>query len=124
MPEEWPYDARNWRGLSGDKVVYMNPPYGRKLPLCMKAANVANPPVWALVPSRLGTKWWDEYVRPFHRIQFLQRISFYDSFGRVRKNTPFSSTLVGMEFDLDVVNTVAQRMVERVGIPLRIEVGS
>lgn len=55
-------DAR-WRNYVAHGLVYVNPPYGRALPIwmakCREQAALGTQ-IIALVPSRTDTRWWGE----------------------------------------------------------------
>lgn len=54
--------AKSWAGES----VFMNPPYGRKIPGWMKKAfnsTLEDATVVCLVPARTDTQWWHNYAQ-------------------------------------------------------------
>lgn len=62
--------AQEW----GGEVCWMNPPYGRYLPMWMKKAweaSLKGATVVCLVPSRTDTAWWHDYAQK-GEIRFLR----------------------------------------------------
>jgi phage N-6-adenine-methyltransferase len=60
--------AQEWTG-----VCWMNPPYGKEIPLWLAKANEAaqqGATVVCLLPVRTDTQWWRDYVQ-HHEIEFL-----------------------------------------------------
>jgi len=83
--------AQNWGDDSGS-VVFMNPPYGRKIGAWIKKAYYESRKgviVICLVPSRTDTLWWHDYCMR-GEIRFVK--------GRLRFNdadpAPFASAVV------------------------------
>lgn len=83
-------------GLSKDwskEVVFMNPPYGRKIGMWMKKAyetSLAGGRCVCLVPSRTDTKWWHDYAAK-GTVRFIRgRLKFGDG----KRSAPFPSAVV------------------------------
>jgi site-specific DNA-methyltransferase (adenine-specific) len=72
----------------------MNPPYGRQIGKWVKKAyeesrNDADIVV-CLLPSRTDTKWFQDYILPFAKIQFIRgRLKF----GKSKNAAPFPSLI-------------------------------
>jgi len=84
---------QSWAG----ETVFMNPPYGKALPIWMEKAhkevNENGATVVALVPARTDTNWWHNHVNGFH-VNFPKgRIRF----GGCQKSAPFPSAIVVMK---------------------------
>lgn len=83
-------------GLSRDwsrDIVFMNPPYGRKIGLWMEKAfrsASAGATVVCLVPSRTDTAWWHTFAI-YGEIRFLKgRLKFGDA----TSSAPFPSAII------------------------------
>ena len=76
-----------------DGVVWMNPPYGRRIVKWMKKAYEsaqAGSTVVCLVPARTDTHWWHDYAAK-GEVEFIKgRLKF----GGAEYNAPFPSALV------------------------------
>jgi site-specific DNA-methyltransferase (adenine-specific) len=80
--------ATEWANRGGDyghNQIWLNPPYGRELPKFIAKAveQVAKHPrleVWALVPARTDTRWW--------QLAMTRAVQVYFLAGRVRFETP------------------------------------
>lgn len=89
-------EADDGLSLSWFGKVFVNPPYGRCLPLwtekCCKEFESGNAKfIIALVPSRTDTNWWHRDIAPVAQIFFLKgRLRFDD----VQQSAPFPSALV------------------------------
>lgn len=76
--------------------VWLNPPYGKALPLfvrkaCIEVLRSPGMEVWMLVPARPDTQWWAQLIRHATQVIFLK--------GRVRfegapSSAPFPSAVV------------------------------
>jgi len=79
--------------------VFVNPPYGRDIGRWVKKAweeSLKGALVVLLLPARVDTRWWHDYVRKGH-VYFLRgRLKF----GGARNSAPFPSAIVtfGMFF--------------------------
>lgn len=88
--------ALPWRG-----TVYVNPPYGRQLPLWIAKARREVEEgraavVIALVPTRTDTRWWHEHVAGHADIWMLRgRLAF----GNGSQAAPFPSAIIAWEAD-------------------------
>jgi len=80
--------AQRWEGK-----VFMNPPYGREIPKWVKKAyeeSLNGALVVCLLPARVDTSWWHEYVRRGY-IHFIKgRLKF----GNSQNSAPFPSAIV------------------------------
>ena len=78
-----------WRG-----ACWMNPPYGREIARWVEKAyqsSLAGATVVALLPARVDTSWWFDYVLKAHEIRFLKgRLKF----GSAENTAPFPSAIV------------------------------
>jgi phage N-6-adenine-methyltransferase len=75
------------------ELVYLNPPYGRALPLWVDkaiACSDAGVPVLLLVPARTDTKWGQRLLTDAAEVIFLAGRLSFDNVGRA----PFPSMLV------------------------------
>jgi len=79
--------SKPWLG-----VVYMNPPYGRKIGRWMhRAAMCGAKTVLCLVPARTDTRWWQDHVPGASFIVFIRgRLRF----GNATNSAPFPSAIV------------------------------
>lgn len=81
--------AREWTGF-----VFVNPPYGRALPLWVSKSRQAadgGARVVALVPARTDTRWWHDHVVGHAAVLLLRgRLKF----GNQAKDAPFASALL------------------------------
>lgn len=81
--------AESWGGVS-----FVNPPYGRALPLWIKKGYEEwqkGKTVVFLVPSRTDTRWWHEYCMKATEIRFIKgRLKFDDQ----ENSAPFPSAIV------------------------------
>jgi site-specific DNA-methyltransferase (adenine-specific) len=75
LPRYWSeYDEGLMQSWAGERV-YMNPPYGRQLPLWVaKAWNEQNAAalIVALIPARVDTSYWHNYIFGHAEIRFLR----------------------------------------------------
>lgn len=81
---------QEWEG-----VIWMNPPYGRKIGIWVKkakeAATQGKATVVCLLPARTDTAWWHDYVMKANEIRLIRgRLKFGDSKG----SAPFPSAVV------------------------------
>lgn len=81
---------QEWEG-----VIWMNPPYGRKIGIWVKkakeAATQGKATVVCLPPARTDTAWWHDYVMKANEIRLIRgRLKFGDSKG----SAPFPSAVV------------------------------
>jgi site-specific DNA-methyltransferase (adenine-specific) len=84
--------AHSWAG----EVVFMNPPYGRKVVdrWVAKAYAENDATVVCLLPARTETVWWHTYVMRAQEIRFVcGRVAFSHP-GRQTWTAPFPSVLV------------------------------
>lgn len=77
-------------------TVFMNPPYGRELPLWMakahsEAAQGMAGTVFGLVPARSGTAWWHDHAAGHADVWLLRRRL---RFGEAKNGAPFPSAIV------------------------------
>lgn len=77
-----------------NEIAWLNPPYGRELPTWCRFAHLAsendNAVVVALIPARVGTSWWHDYVAP-HEVHFLRGRLHFDG---VPNPAPFDSAII------------------------------
>lgn len=77
-----------------NEIVFMNPPYGKEIPLWIKkASEIKNGIVVALLPARTDTKYFHEYIymKENVEIKFIKgRLKFGDS----KNSAPFPSMIV------------------------------
>jgi len=83
--------TKSWK----NETVFMNPPYGRIIPLWVeKAYNESKQHkiiIVGLLPARTDTKWFHDYCMKSKEIRFIKgRLKFGDS----GKSAPFSNILV------------------------------
>jgi len=73
-------------------VVYVNPPYGRKISQWVhKAATCGAETVVCLLPARTDTRWWQDHVPSASFVVFVRgRLRF----GTAANSAPFPSALV------------------------------
>lgn len=76
-------------------VIWMNPPYGRKIGNWVKkakeAAQQGKATVVCLLPARTDTAWWHDYVMKADEIRLIRgRLKFGDGKG----SAPFPSAIV------------------------------
>lgn len=76
-------------------VIWMNPPYGRKIGNWVKkakeAATQGKATVVCLLPARTDTAWWHDYAMKANEIRLIRgRLKFGDGKG----SAPFPSTIV------------------------------
>jgi site-specific DNA-methyltransferase (adenine-specific) len=80
--------AQRWEGK-----VFMNPPYGRSIPLWVRKAyeeSLKGALVVCLLPARTDTRWWQDYARR-GQVWFLRgRLKF----GKAKNSAPFPSAIV------------------------------
>lgn len=80
--------SKSWDG----ERVFMNPPYGRQIGAWMKKASETDGLVVCLVPARVDTKWWHDYV-----VGGLGDVHFIKGrlkFGGSGNSAPFPSAIV------------------------------
>ena len=81
-------------GIEWGGANYVNPPYGRELPLWVKKAYdewKKGKTVVMLIPSRTDTRWWHDYVMAADEIRFIKgRLKFDDQ----RNSAPFPSAII------------------------------
>ncbi len=80
--------AQDWSGHR----VWLNPPYGKTMPLWMAKAATADALVVVLVPARTDTAWWHDWV-----ISEATQIAYVRgrlSFEGARSSAPFPSAIV------------------------------
>ena len=80
---------KDWTGHR----VFCNPPYGREIVQWVKKASVEseNALVVMLLPARVDTKWFHEYIYNKAEIRFVKgRLKFGDS----KNSAPFPSMIV------------------------------
>jgi site-specific DNA-methyltransferase (adenine-specific) len=80
--------AQRWEGK-----VFVNPPYGRDIPLWVRKAyeeSLRGALVVCLLPARTDTRWWQDYARR-GQVWFLRgRLKF----GKAKNSAPFPSAVV------------------------------
>lgn len=80
----------------GGHVVFCNPPYGRDVGKWVQKAfyeNRKGVTVVLLLPARVDTKWFHEYIYLYHDVTFIRgRLKF----GGSKNNAPFPSMIVEM----------------------------
>ena len=80
---------QSWAG-----VVFMNPPYGRKIGSWVQKAfseSMNGVTVVCLLPARTDTKWWHSYVMRASEVRFIKgRLKFSNK----KQNAPFPSAVV------------------------------
>ena len=86
-------------GLSKDwsnDVVFMNPPYGREMPLWIEKAyreSLKGATVVCLIPARTDTRIYHQIIQPHARIRFLSgRVKFLQD-GKPSNPAPFPSMI-------------------------------
>lgn len=78
--QDWSHTYSKW----------MNPPYGREIGKWIKKAS-ENPMTVCLLPSRIDTKWFHEYILGKAEIRFIKgRLKF----GGNKNSAPFPSMVV------------------------------
>lgn len=91
------YSKGNGLCRSWNERVYINPPYGKLLPLWMNKAwneHLQGKLIVMLLPSRTDTRWWHNYVMKAKEIRFIKgRLKFGDS----KNSAPFPSCVVIFE---------------------------
>jgi hypothetical protein len=83
----------SWHRRSTAELVYLNPPYGRALPIWVDkaiACSAAGVPVLLLVPARTDTKWGQRLLSNAADVIFLAGRLSFDNVGRA----PFPSMMV------------------------------
>ena len=88
---EW--NEPQWHRRGEPELVYLNPPYGRALPIWVAKAitcSQAGVPVLLLVPARTDTRWGQRILHEASSVIFLKGRLSFDNFGRA----PFPSMLV------------------------------
>lgn len=73
--------------------VFMNPPYGREIGQWVRKAweeSLKGTLVVCLLPARVDTRWWHDYVKKGHVYFFRGRLKF----GLSRNSAPFPSAIV------------------------------
>ena len=80
--------------MGGEDRVFMNPPYGSKIPDWVRKARESAEQNGALVvgllPARTDTKWWSDVMKA-SEIRFIKgRLKFGDS----KQSAPFPSVIV------------------------------
>jgi phage N-6-adenine-methyltransferase len=76
-----------------DEIVFMNPPFGRKIYHWMKKAyreSLKGATVVCLVPARTDTRWWHTYAMG-GEIKFLRGSL---KFGNAKNSAPFPSAII------------------------------
>jgi phage N-6-adenine-methyltransferase len=87
------WNEPRWHRRAEPRLVYLNPPYGRALPLWVDkafACSDAGVPVLLLVPARTDTKWGQRLLTDAAEVIFLAGRLSFDNVGRA----PFPSMLV------------------------------
>lgn len=89
------YYTKEKDGMNADltnEVVYCNPPYGRKSTSdWVKKCALAKATVVMLLPARVDTKWFHEYIYEKTEIRFIKgRLQF----GGAKNSAPFPSMIV------------------------------
>jgi phage N-6-adenine-methyltransferase len=82
-----------------EQRVFMNPPYGREIPLWMRKAYTEardnGALVVCLIPARVDTDWWHSYAAKASDIRFPKgRIKFVDDSGSGVGSAPFPAAIV------------------------------
>lgn len=85
--------AQGWDG-----VVFMNPPYGRKIGDWVAKAyqeSRRGATVVCLIPARTDTAYWHDYVMRADEVRFIRgRLHFGGEHERTAHNAPFPSAIV------------------------------
>lgn len=87
---------QDWAKDTGGGLVWINPPYGKALPLFVKKAyeeSLKGCKIIMLIPSRTDTSYWHKYIfnQPNVRVEFLKgRLKF----GNSKNSAPFGSALI------------------------------
>ncbi len=83
--------AQDWSGHR----VWLNPPYGKMVPLWMAKAATAQTLVVVLVPARTDTAWWHEWVLP--RATQVAYVRGRLTFEGANSGAPFPSAIITYE---------------------------
>lgn len=80
----------------GGERVFCNPPYGRAISAwikkCAQESKKPNTIIVALLPARVDTKWFHEYV--YHKARYIRFIQGRLKFGDSKNSAPFPSMIV------------------------------
>jgi len=84
----------------GGEIVFMNPPYGRKIGKWVEKAykeSLKGATVVCLIPSRTDTRYWHDYIFPYSSdIKFIKgRLKF----GSGKSPAPFPSAIIEFKKD-------------------------
>jgi len=78
---------QSWTG----EIVFMNPPYGREIGAWVKKAALEKAYTVALLPARVDTKWFHNYIEGKYLYKFIRgRLKFGGSYS----SAPFPSMIV------------------------------
>lgn len=96
--------ATGWRRTTGVTRVWLNPPYGRLLPLFATKAveEVTRDPfvtVWMLVPARVDTRWWNLLMERADEVRFLAGRVKFERLDGPAESAPFPSAVVRLRYD-------------------------
>jgi phage N-6-adenine-methyltransferase len=78
-----------WRGR-----CWCNPPYGKTIGLWVRKAwesSVEGATVVMLLPARVDTRWWHDYIKPYAEFEFLRGRLKYEN---TASPSPFPSAVV------------------------------
>ncbi|PLX71854.1 MAG: adenine methyltransferase [Denitrovibrio sp.] len=79
--------SKSWDGCR----VFMNPPYGREIPVLIEKAASSKALIVCLLPARTDTRWFHDYVYGKAEIRFIKgRLKF----GNAVHNCPFPCMIV------------------------------
>ena len=82
--------SKDW----SDEVVFMNPPYGKKIGAWIEYAHKSKGLVVGLLPARTDTRWFHNFIYEKHKIRFIKgRLRFSNS----SNSAPFPSMIVVFE---------------------------
>ncbi len=86
----------DWRALAGRGLIYVNPPFGRRLNLWARKIQreaTAGAEIVLLVPARVDTTWW-ETLYPAAWCAWRRRVRFIRPDGRRNDPAPFPVALL------------------------------
>jgi phage N-6-adenine-methyltransferase len=104
--EDYSALVHEWAVYVGDAHtrVWLNPPYGKALPLFAARAvaqvtGYKSVEVWMLVPARVDTRWWNALMTKAVSVRFMKgRVKFEREDG-ARDSAPFPTAVIQLRHD-------------------------
>ena len=117
--------AQDWHPY---RRIWLNPPFGKTISLWMKKAYEESQKgclVVCLVPARVDTRWWHDWVKDKAYVQYpkgrLKYLKYSDGSGDQSGGAPFASAIVIYGPDLELRKNLSANPIEYKSLSLPLE---